>query len=589
MLRVVWCLALLALALHTCAERIVGLSKKEFAPELVEQHWQLMGEGVSQGLAPQAGTGAIKLKATGGQLNDVAAAWSKAVYDLRELSSILTMEAVGSGGGSRFAWIFANDPVDGSTRAPGKHGLDLRNPEHWIGFAITFDLVQGAEHNPDHRDVRIVLGGSTSAAMQESSNSCKVNFAFDRIMTKIMVYQRTLFVFTSEHGDMNWQECAVVPLDNLAPEALSHGRMGFQSDGLVHFDAARALEIAVTSIDTDSRWDMAGSRPLEDHRSEQAAPGVEGRGEWQHMFGHMDGQAPDINTATMTIAAAKEWCAPKAECHGFTFNAVEVDEENGQYDMHFKTTTAWSTSTGWHSYIQGHLTATRHGGDGPADAEGQETSTTEEQVAKMKLHEWGTEERIRILERSINDKILARVDSLEQTVEQTLDSNLVSRVGDLEAQVTSSAQAKLTERIRVLETEYHEEVEDKLESQIDSLEKRVEAHLGGAKDGMIQGIEGEADARLTKLEEEVRRAIDAQINDAVQNNAERTRTWVGQVAQKLDKRQDASLASMSEHVTGEVASGGSWRLPFFILCVVLAVAGIGFTKWHKEQKKNHLL
>ena len=37
------------------------------------------------------------------------------------------------------------------------------------------------------------------------------------------------------------------------------------------------------------------------------------------------------------------------------------------------------------------------------------------------LDEWGTEERIRLLEESINDKIVARVDSLESNVEDALD------------------------------------------------------------------------------------------------------------------------------------------------------------------------
>ena len=574
------------------ADRILGLSAKEFSSSFVEEHWQL-GNGVTQGTGNVSPLQAIQLKATGATLGEVASAWSKQVYDFRELSSILTLGAEGAGGGSQFSWIFANDPADGSARGVQGQGIDLWQPEHWIGFAVAFNLRKGSEHDPAHRDVTVLLGGTASAgSLQDSANSCKVNFSFERIMLKIMVYQRTLFVFTSEHGDMNWQECAVVPLDNLAPEALSAGRMGFQSDGLPRWDPARAQTMSVVSMDTDSRWDMAGSRPLEDHRSEGAAAGVEGRGEWQHFNGHMDGQAPDINTATMSIGDAKDWCAPRSNCHGFTFNADEVDVANGQYDMHFKETTAWSTSSGWHSYIQGHLEATRHGGpvtDDIGGAEPSEGSSTEEQVAKMKLHEWSTEERIRLLEESINEKIVNRFELLEQNVEETLDSNLVSRIGDLETQVTSSAQAALTERIRVLETDYHTEVDEKLTRQIDDLELRIERHFGSTKDGVVTGIEAEAEERLTKLEEAVRSQIASKINEKVHAASAKTRTWVGQVAQKLDKRADASITNIHAQVKGEVGSGGGWKIPFFGLCVVLVVASVGFSKWHKEQKKNHLL
>jgi len=579
------CLALVALGAPRLAraDRIAGLSAKEFSRDVLDENWTL-GPGASTGLM-EGGIPVAQLKAAGPTAGDVATMWSKGTYDLRELSSILTLAVEGEGGGSRFSWIFANDPADGSTRGAthGMHAIDLGQPEHWIGFALEFNLVQGSEHDPAHRDVRIVLGGSSSAAQQDTTNSCKVNFSFEKVMAKLMVYQRTLFVFTSEHADLNWQECAVVPLDNLAPEALSAGRVGFQSDGLAgKWDQGRAQMVSVVSMDTDSRWDMAGSRPLEDHRSEGSAPGVEGRGEWQSFGGHMDGQAPDIHSGTFTVKGAQEWCEPRADCHGFTFNAAEVDEAAGEYEMHFKTTTAWSTSADWHTYIQGHLEAKRHGAD-PAE------QAQDAKVRNMKLHEWGTEQRIKMLEESINDRIVARVDSLEQSVEDTLDSNLVSRIGELEQIVIGTAQTKLTERIRVLETEYQHEVEEKLTKHVDELEKRVDLHFEGTSAELNGGMTHEMESRLVVLEAAVKKSMEDKISGAVRDAGEKTRTWVGQVAQKLDKRADDSIAQMQEQVTGDVAAGGGWQLPFAGLCVVLAVVFVGFAKWHKEQQKNHLL
>ena len=75
--------------------------------------------------------------------------------------------------------------------------------------------------------------------------------------------------------------------------------------------------------------------------------------------------------------------------------------------------------------VGGGVQAKRHGAD-PAE------QAQDAKVRNMKLHEWGTEQRIKMLEESINDRIVARVDSLEQSVEDTLDSNLVSRIGELE-------------------------------------------------------------------------------------------------------------------------------------------------------------
>ena len=240
------CLALVALEAPRLAraDRIAGLSAKEFSRDVLDENWTL-GQGASTGLM-DGGIPVAQLKAAGPTPGDVATMWSKGTYDLRELSSILTLAVEGEGGGSRFSWIFANDPADGSTRGAthGMHAIDLGKPEHWIGFALEFNLVQGSEHDPAHRDVRIVLGGSASAEQQDTTNSCKVNFSFEKVMAKLMVYQRTLFVFTSEHADLNWQECAVVPLDNLAPEALSAGRVGFQSDGLAGWDQGRAQTVS---------------------------------------------------------------------------------------------------------------------------------------------------------------------------------------------------------------------------------------------------------------------------------------------------------------------------------------------------------
>ena len=70
----------------------------------------------------------------------------------------------------------------------------------------------------------------------------------------------------------------------------------------------------------------------------------------------------------------------------------------------------------------------------------------------------------------------------------------------------------------------------------------------------------------------------------------KTRDWVAQVAQKLDKRAGDGLTSMKQAIGEEVgASARGWILPFYILIGVLFLFAVFGYMWYREQKKQHLL
>jgi hypothetical protein len=59
----------------------------------------------------------------------------------------------------------------------------------------------------------------------------------------------------------------------------------------------------------------------------------------------------------------------------------------------------------------------------------------EEQLHKMQLHEWASEQRLEKLERKINTALQQRLDQLESSVHASVDNKLFDRVRDLETRL----------------------------------------------------------------------------------------------------------------------------------------------------------
>jgi len=80
-----------------------------------------------------------------------------------------------------------------------------------------------------------------------------------------------------------------------------------------------------------------------------------------------DGTDSNIHTATLDLAAAKDWCASSVECHGFT-HIGEPTEEAVEY--YFKS--AWKLSLdeseAWTSYHKGETIRHSSHSEGQQDA-----------------------------------------------------------------------------------------------------------------------------------------------------------------------------------------------------------------------------
>ena len=205
----------------------------------------------------------------------------------------------------------------------------------------------------------------------------------------------------------------------------------------------------------------------------------------------------------------------------------------------------------------------------------------EEQLHKMQLHEWASEQRLEKLERKINTALQQRLDQLESSVHASVDNKLFDRVRDLETQFRASAESALTNRIAQIEEQLKVTVEEKLMVRVAALEQQIKGKIATTEASMHAGVESKIASRLQSLEGTMKESLKGHIASEVNDRDQSTRKWVGQLAQKLDARANQGVQQLHAHVEGAMGeSGTQWQTPFVALLVVMAVVAAGAFKWY---------
>ena len=91
------------------------------------------------------------------------------------------------------------------------------------------------------------------------------------------------------------------------------------------------------------------------------------------------------------------------------------------------------------------------------------------------------------------------------------------------------------------------------------------------------------------LEGVMKGGLDKKISEMVSRSDKDMRSWVEQLAFKLNARAESGVESLKTHVQTIDTDAGSWQLPFAIFVVVVfGLIMAGYTHYKREQKK-HLL
>jgi hypothetical protein len=302
---------------------------------------------LSEGLEKMQDVEGHNIKLTAGSPGDAGAVWGKTPVNLMEFSAVLEVSVDGPGTkdpdtSSTFAMFIANEP----TWKAG-NGEIAGTTEAFTGLAIQIHLSAQDMFAEDHKEVRVFLnpaGNMKYANMVQLGQSCKVGFALEKVKLKLMMIQDMLFIVTDEHGDGHWNDCVSIPIG--LGDMMKNAYVGFSSvTGPKALKPAQIYSLRTLTI--YNKWDEAevghGQVGHEDYSvdpMDELKNADETRIEYTYHEGHLDGSAPDLQVAIVTMEEAREWCTAHPQCMSFSQNGADAMSTTA-VTTYFKETVTW--------------------------------------------------------------------------------------------------------------------------------------------------------------------------------------------------------------------------------------------------------
>jgi hypothetical protein len=124
----------------------------------------------------------------------------------------------------------------------------------------------------------------------------------------------------------------------------------------------------------------------------------------------------------------------------------------------------------------------------------------DEELSKLQLHEWASEQRLAKLESTLHEQLETRLDTLEQSLKSSMGAKLNERIAALENKIKNAAETALVERIAHLEQQFKNDVENKLMGRVEGLEDKLRNQIDAAKSTTMATVADTLTERLTTLE-----------------------------------------------------------------------------------------
>ena len=294
----------------------------------------------------------------------------------------------------------------------------------------------------------------------------------------------------------------------------------------------------------------------------------------------LDGAHEVLRTARMGFTTA----APSMRAAGGTHGNQE-HRAQAVTIISARANTRWDHDPG---FVMHETPGTQDAASGSVDgATAAHAADIDAELSKLQLHEWASEQRLSKLESQLHEQLESRLDMLETTLKSSMGSKLNERIQALEERIRNTAETALVERIAHLEQQFKTDVENKLMNRVEGIEQKLRNTIDSAGHGVKQETSTKLTSRLTALEKSMKDGLSDEITKQIKGQDASTRTWVGQIAQKLDARAESGVAALKQQVAAG-AGDSSWQMPFVVL-VVLVLAAAGFMwKQYQTAQKQHL-